>query len=82
VADKITITRIIEVPTEEIPMSQAPSLVARMMECEAPSRQAVYQWAQHGRRAKDGTTVKLEVVKVGGRLHTTAEWLKTFIEAL
>ena len=42
----------------------------------------VYKWAANGRIDVHGSIVKLRTVNKLGRLYTTVEWLKKFIEEL
>jgi Protein of unknown function (DUF1580) len=42
----------------------------------------VWRWCRRGCKAPDGTVVKLEAVRVGGRSVTSAEALQRFSDAL
>jgi hypothetical protein len=43
---------------------------------------SVLRWVQEGQRAPDGRIVKLEAIRIGGRLCTSREALQRFGEAL
>lgn len=72
----------IVVPEADIPLRDVPSKVAEIYECEPVSRQNAYQWARNGRIAKNGVRIYLKTQRRLGRLHTTVEWIKDFVEAL
>ena len=42
----------------------------------------VFRWANRGCRAADGSLVKLQVVRVGGRYLTSVEAIQRFFESL
>ncbi len=42
----------------------------------------LYRWANGGLRSKDGQVVRLEMVKIGGRAHTSQEALQRFFDRL
>jgi hypothetical protein len=46
------------------------------------SYQCVLRWVKEGSRRSDGRIVKLEAVRLGGRLITSKEALQRFAEAL
>lgn len=70
------------VPEADIPLRDVPGIVSKIFNCEPVSRQTVYQWASQGRQAANGRIIKLETDTRLGRMHTTLEWVKAFIEAL
>jgi len=43
-----------------------------------PHPSALWRWGRRGLRARNGTTVRLGLVRYGGRLYTTAEALEAF----
>lgn len=49
---------------------------------EKPTRQAVFRWIRDGLLARDGSRIRLESVRVGRRLATSAEALDRFYRAL
>ena len=42
----------------------------------------LYRWVNGGLRSKDGQIVRLEMVKIGGRAHTSQEALQRFFDRL
>lgn len=47
-----------------------------------PSTSCVWRWCRRGVKARDGQRVRLEHVRVGGMIYTTAAWLEAFGRAL
>ncbi len=47
-----------------------------------PSANAVWRWARKGIRSRSGDRVRLEHVRMGGKIFTTREWLKQFGQRL
>lgn len=45
------------------------------------TRQAVLQWAVHGRRTPCGQRLRLRTVRFGGRHAIRADWLANFLKA-
>jgi hypothetical protein len=41
---------------------------------------ALHRWMQVGAHCSDGTIIRLRSVRLGGRVYTTAAWLREFIE--
>ncbi|MCW5769965.1 MAG: DUF1580 domain-containing protein [Phycisphaeraceae bacterium] len=47
-----------------------------------PSTSAVWRWCRRGVLARDGTRIRLEHRRVGGKIFTSSEWLDAFTKAL
>jgi len=47
-----------------------------------PSTSCIWRWCRRGVKARDGQRVRLEHVRVGGMIYTTAAWLDAFGRAL
>jgi hypothetical protein len=47
-----------------------------------PSTNCVWRWCRRGVLARSGTRVRLEHVRVGGKIFTTADWVQSFFAAL
>lgn len=62
---------------EYLPLSTAAKLCP-----SRPSTPTVWRWARRGVRTRDGSRVYLQVIRSGGNLYTTAEWVQTFMRAL
>lgn len=45
---------------------------------ERPSVNAVWRWARKGVLARGGDRVRLEHVRLGGRVYTTEQWVREF----
>jgi hypothetical protein len=43
-----------------------------------PSTNCLWRWCRRGVKARDGQRVRLEHVRVGGKLFTTCDWLEAF----
>lgn len=63
--------------TDYIPLAEAARLIPGK-----PSHVSVWRWARYGVKTRDGSTVRLEHVRYGSRLFTTAEAVRTFGEKL
>ena len=47
-----------------------------------PTAATVWRWARKGLSARNGANVKLQHVRVGGRVYTTEQWLNEFFAAV
>lgn len=47
-----------------------------------PTAGTLWRWARRGVRARDGRSIRLRHVRVGGRVYTTEQWLHEFFEEL
>lgn len=47
-----------------------------------PSASAVWRWCRRGVLARDGTRIRLEHRRVGGKIFTSTAWLEAFTKAL
>lgn len=47
-----------------------------------PSANCLWRWCRKGVLARDGSRVKLQHVRAGGRVFTTAAWVEEFATAL
>ena len=47
-----------------------------------PSASAVWRWCRRGVLARDGTRIRLEHRRIGGKIFTSAAWLGEFTKAL
>lgn len=47
-----------------------------------PSVNCVWRWCRKGVLARSGERVRLQHVRIGGKLYTTADWLSQFGQAL
>jgi hypothetical protein len=47
-----------------------------------PSVNCIWRWARKGVLARDGRRVRLEHVRIGGKLYTSAQWMAQFGQAL
>ena len=47
-----------------------------------PSTGTIWRWARRGILARDGRCVRLQHVRVGGRMFTQLEWLEAFFRAV
>ncbi len=47
-----------------------------------PSASAVWRWCRRGVLGRDGTRIRLEHRRVGGKIFTSPEWLDAFTKAL
>lgn len=45
-----------------------------------PSAGTIWRWARHGIVARDGSVVRLQHIRIGGRVFTTEQWLHQFFE--
>ena len=64
----------------KIPLPAAPA-ACRPLIGFTPSYAAVRGWARRGVRTPSGERVRLAVQRAGGRWYTTADAIRTFIEA-
>ena len=46
------------------------------------TRQTVYNWIRHGKRAYSGEVVRLQAAVRFGQMYITREWLLTFLRQL
>lgn len=60
-------------PDERVTLSQAARLAPGR-----PSPNCVWRWCRRGVLARTGERVRLEHVRLGGRLYTTPRWLEAF----
>lgn len=47
-----------------------------------PSTTAIWRWARRGVQSRGGERIRLQHVRMGGTLYTTAKWLDEFGRAL
>jgi hypothetical protein len=47
-----------------------------------PSASAVWRWCRRGVLARDGSRIRLEHRRVGGKIYTSAPWLDAFTKTL
>ena len=47
-----------------------------------PSINCIWRWCRKGVLARDGQRIRLQHVRIGGKLYTTAEWVAQFGTAL
>lgn len=47
-----------------------------------PTAGTLWRWARRGVRARDGRSIRLRHVRVGGRVYTTEQWLHEFFAEL
>lgn len=47
-----------------------------------PTAGTIWRWARRGVRARDGRTIRLQHVRVGGRVYTSEQWLRSFFAEL
>ena len=47
-----------------------------------PSTNCMWRWCRRGIRARSGRQVKLEHMRVGGKIFTTARWVREFGQRL
>lgn len=47
-----------------------------------PSTNCIWRWCRRGVKARGGERVRLQHVRIGGMIYTTARWLKAFGRAL
>lgn len=40
----------------------------------------IWRWARKGIQARDGSVVRLQHIRIGGRVYTTEAWLQRFFE--
>ena len=43
-----------------------------------PSVNCIWRWCRKGVLARDGQRIRLQHIRIGGKLYTTAEWLDAF----
>ncbi len=59
------------------------TLAAAAKQCPGrPSSNAVWRWCRKGVRSRNGQIVRLEHIRVGGRIFTTPEALQRFFQAV
>lgn len=47
-----------------------------------PSASAIWRWCRRGVLGRDGTRIRLQHRRVGGKIFTSAAWLEAFTKAL
>lgn len=47
-----------------------------------PSTNCLWRWCRRGVMSRSGTRVRLEHVRIGGKIFTTAQWVEEFGKAL
>ena len=74
----------IEVPADEIRISEVPDVYAKLTGTEPVTRQAVYLWIQEGKLNAKGETVHLDtkISAKGGHMVTTTGMIQDFIRRL
>ncbi len=72
----------IEVPDSDIPLSEVPPILAKVMGTNPVSRQTIYTYADTGKMGPKGERVFLEVEHKDGRYVTSLVAIKAFVEEL
>jgi hypothetical protein len=73
----------IDIQTEPlIPLAAACDLIPPGRSGRRTHLSTILRWIQKGAKAPDGTTLRLEAVRLGGRWMTSAAALQRFAEAL
>jgi len=47
-----------------------------------PHTSAVWRWCRKGLKSRCGETIRLQHIRVGGKIYTTAEWLSDFFTSI
>lgn len=45
---------------------------------QRPTTNCLWRWCRRGVRARDGEKIRLQHVRIGGTIYTTAKWLEEF----
>lgn len=64
-------------PTDLLSLTDAAQLVSGR-----PSVSAIWRWCRRGVLARDGTRIRLEHRRIGGKIFTADAWLDAFTKAL
>ena len=65
-----------------ISLKEARKLLPKSPRSKSISIPTFYRWIQKGIKAKDGTQVKLEIVKIGGSTFTSQQAIQRFVDQL
>lgn len=72
-----TLAPTVSLSADLISLSDAAQLVSGR-----PSVSAVWRWCRRGVLGRDGTRIRLEHRRIGGKIFTSSEWLDAFTKAL
>jgi Protein of unknown function (DUF1580) len=73
----------IDMKTEKlIRLGEAAKLIPPARSGRRTHESTILRWILTGSKAPDGTTVRLDGLRVGGKWHTTSEAMQRFAEAL
>ena len=68
--------------TDKISLAQGARLLPSLTRGRPVSPATLWRWAKYGSRAADGTLVRLQTWRIGGRCVTSADAIQSFVAAL